>query len=169
LRAAQLGSPLVGVLTAFDAQGKQLARADGTPAQADPVLSFTAPADGVCRVQVEDRFRSRGGPDFAYRLGLTRGAGDPDFRLQLAADTVSIIRSGTAKVRVTADRQGGFKEAIELAVEGLPEGVKVSGTRLDAGKPQTELVFTAAEAARIDASRLRVSGKATVAGAEVTR
>src|SRR5262249_13858530 len=69
LRARRLGSPLAGVLTLTDPAGKELARADAVAeGAADPVLRFRAPADGVYRLTVADRFRSRGGPAFAYRL-----------------------------------------------------------------------------------------------------
>src|SRR5439155_8872584 len=60
LRAGRLGSPLDGVLTVLDAAGKELARADSpAPGQPDPLLRFTAPADGTYLVRVQDRFRSR--------------------------------------------------------------------------------------------------------------
>ena len=69
LRAGRLGSPLRGVLTVLDAAGKELAHADAVATgQADPSLRFTPPADGTYRVRVEERFRHRGGPEFAYRL-----------------------------------------------------------------------------------------------------
>ena len=70
LRAQRLGSPLQGVLTVCDAQGKELARAEAAAGQLDPVLTFTPAADGVYCVRVADRFHTRGGPDFAYRLRL---------------------------------------------------------------------------------------------------
>src|SRR5262249_14679614 len=75
LRAGRLGSPLHGFLTRHDAAGKELARADGgAPGQVDPVLRFTATADGTYTVRVQERFRSRGGPAFAYRLRIDRPA-----------------------------------------------------------------------------------------------
>src|SRR5207248_9349014 len=78
LRAARLGSRLDGVVTICDADGKALTRAEATPA--DCVVRFTAPADAVYLVKVQDRFQSRGGPEFAYRLRVTQPTA-ADFRL----------------------------------------------------------------------------------------
>ncbi len=88
LRARQLGSPLLGVLTVCDIKGKELARAEAPPTQLDPTLTFTPPADGVYRVRVADRFPNRGGPEFAYRLRLAPAV--VGFRLQLAADVLTL-------------------------------------------------------------------------------
>ena len=112
LRAQQLGSPLQGVLTVCDAQGKELARAESSPTQPDPVLTFTPPADGAYCVRVADRFHTRGGPEFAYRLRLAPPV--PGFRLQLAADVLTLPRGGQAKLKVTAERLGGFNDPIAL-------------------------------------------------------
>ena len=65
-RAQRLGSALIPLITVADASGKELARAEGV--DADPELRFTAPADGNYTVRIADRFRSRGGPGYAYRL-----------------------------------------------------------------------------------------------------
>ena len=81
LAAASLGSPLDAGLSIHDAEGKQLAtnddRATGQP---DPLLTFTAPKAGAYTVRVRDRFRSRGGLAFAYRL-TAAPASQPDFKL----------------------------------------------------------------------------------------
>ena len=100
LAAASLGSPLDAGLSIHDAEGKQLAtnddRATGQP---DPLLTFTAPKAGAYTVRVRDRFRSRGGPAFAYRL-TAAPATQPDFKLTLAA----------AHYNVTRDPEGGLED-----------------------------------------------------------
>jgi hypothetical protein len=156
LRAAQLGSPLQGVLTVEDATGRELGRAEPAGGQLDPQLSFTVPADGTYRVSVRDRFRSRGGPAFAYRLRLAPPL--PGFRLRVASDSLTLLRGGQAKLRVLAERQGGWNEAISLTVEGLPKGVTVTGTTLAAGQNQVDLTFAAGADAVIGPSRLSVRG-----------
>src|SRR5262249_59106790 len=93
-------------------------------ARPDPALLFTAPADGTFYARVRDRFRTRGGADHAYRLRMDRP--QPDFRLRLAADALTLPRGGQAKLRVLAERQGGFGGPIPLTVEGLPPGVKAA-------------------------------------------
>ena len=100
LAAASLGSPLDAGLSIHDAEGKQLAtnddRATGQP---DPLLTFTAPKAGAYTVRVRDRFRSRGGLAFAYRL-TAAPATQPDFKLTLAA----------AHYNVTRDPEGGLED-----------------------------------------------------------
>jgi hypothetical protein len=157
LRAAQLGSPLQGVLTVCDAAGKELARAEATGAQLDPSLTFTAPADGEYTVRVAERFRNRGGPAFAYRLRLTPPP-PPGFKLQLAADAVTVPRGGQAKLKVTAERLGGFAEAIPLTVEGLPVGVKANPATIAAKQNAADIVLVADKGAAVDAARITVRG-----------
>jgi hypothetical protein len=157
LRAALLGSPLQGVLTVRDAAGKELARAEATGAQLDPSLTFTAPADGEYTVRVAERFRNRGGPAFVYRLRLTPPPA-PGFKLQLAADTVTVPRGGQAKLKVTAERLGGFADAIALTIEGLPASVKANPATIPAKQNAVELVLTADKDAAIDAVRITVRG-----------
>jgi Bacterial pre-peptidase C-terminal domain len=169
LRAGRLGSRLDGVLTIQDAGGKELARAEATgPGQLDPSLRFTVPADGTYTVKVQDRFRSRGGPGFAYRLRAA-APGSPDFRLTFATDAVTVPRKGQAKLKVTAERLGGLKGPIALQVDGMPEGVSVTGTTIAAGQSTVELTFKAEEAARIQTAHLKIEGLAKVAATELRR
>ena len=84
VRAARLGSPLDAVLFIKDGQGKELAQADDLPGGSpDCELLFTPPADGAYIAEVRDRFASRGGQAFAYRLRIARPT--PDFALSLAS------------------------------------------------------------------------------------
>ena len=157
MRAQQLGSPLHGVLTICDSQGKELARAEAAPTQLDPMLTFAPPADGAYCVRIADRFHTRGGPEFAYRLRL--GPPTPGFQLQLAADVVTLPRSGQAKLKATAERLGGFNEPIALTIDGLPAGVKAANVVIPAGQAAVEITFTADATAAIDVSRLTIRGE----------
>jgi hypothetical protein len=166
LRAAQLGSRLDGVVTIADSAGKTLAKAEANPL--DPVLNFKVPADGVYAVRIQDRFRSRGGPDFAYRLRAVPP--DPaDFRLWLAADAVTLPRLGTTKLKITAERLGGFKEPIVLEVQGLPAGVSVVPAVLKTNQNTVDLLFKADAEAKIDVSHLTIVGKAKAGTQEIQR
>src|SRR5262249_46313233 len=91
LRAQRLGSLVTGVLSIEDDKGKSLARAEAAAAGKDPNLRFAVPADGTYTVVVSERFRTLGGPEYAYRLRLARPEA-ADFRLRLGADTVPILR-----------------------------------------------------------------------------
>jgi hypothetical protein len=167
LRARQLGSPLLGVLTVLDAQGKEIARAEAPAGQPDPALAFTAPADGEYVVRVADRFRTRGGPAFAYRLRLAAPPAQ-GFRLRLAADAVTLPRGGQAKLKVLAERLGGFADAIPLAIDGLPAGVKATNLSVSANQNAVEVSFAADATAAIDSVALTVRGEAPVGGRAVS-
>jgi hypothetical protein len=180
LRAGRLGSRLDGVLTIVDAAGKELARAEASgPAQLDPSVRFMAPADGSYTVRVQDRFASRGGPGFAYRLRIDQPK-TPDFRLSLAADALTLPRpdlvsapkgpkKSQVRLKVTAERIAGFKEAISLEVAGLPPGVTLSGTTISAGQNGVDLVFEADGQAKIGPAHLSIKGIAKTAGGELVR
>jgi hypothetical protein len=168
LRASRLGSPLCGVLSISDKAGKELARADSTAGQTDPVIRFTAPADGPYLVRVAECFRSRGGPNYAYRLRIDR-PGQPDFRLRLSADALTVPRGGLVKLRLTAERLGGFALPISLQMDGLPKGVTAEGTTIAANQGAADITFKADSSARITAGRLTIRGSAKIANRTVTQ
>ncbi len=165
LRAGRLGSKLDGVLAIVDALDKMLAKDEANAGQPDPVLNFTVPADGVYRVQVQDRFRSRGGPGFAYRLRVAAPPA-PGFRLALAVDAVTLLRAGTAKLKIDAVRIGGFKDAIALQIDGLPAGVSVANLLIAANQTSVELNFKADAKAKIQTAHLRIVGVAKIGSEE---
>ena len=177
LRARQLGSPLRGVLTIRAADGQVLARAEAANGQADPVLTFTAPADGTYCIGVADHFPKHGGAAYAYRLRM--GQSIPDFRLRLAAsrperngitaDTVTLPRGGQAKLQVLAERQGGFAGPIALAVEGLPPGVSASKAVIAAGQNAAEITLTTTAFAALGTAHLVIRGSAAVSEQTVLR
>ncbi len=188
LAAARLGSSLTPVLAITDADGKSIARAEATPGElTDLALNFKAPADGEFLLQVSERFASRGGPEFAYRLRVAPPATRPDFQLSLASDTLTVIRETAdgeqpapgkpkrgskqqpGKLKVNVAATGGFKSDIELTIEGLPANVTVTGNKISAGRSMADLNFSAEHAAKIAVAHLTVRGTATVNGEKVTR
>ncbi|MFN0051523.1 MAG: PPC domain-containing protein [Planctomycetales bacterium] len=169
LRAARLGSPLDSMLILLDATGKELARSDDMASgQTDSQLKFTAPADGVFYLRVEDRLASRGGSAFAYRLRVASTAA-PDFRIHLATDALSLNRGAEAKVKVRVERIGGFAGAIELACDDLPGGVAVSNTTIAANAGESDLAFKAEAHAPIVARKLVIRGSSMLADAQIIR
>jgi hypothetical protein len=168
LRAKVLDSALTGILTVEDVNGKVLAKAEAS-VKADPSLRFTAPADATYTVVVAERFRSLGGPEYAYRLRLASPRAAQDFSLQVKSDALTVPRGGEFKLPLTVEFVGGFKQAIALKVEGLPAGVTVTGTELKAGQDKATLVFKAAEAAKVGTSAITIRGSAALDGKEATR
>jgi hypothetical protein len=168
LRAARLGSPLDGVLVVTDAAGKELARAESPAPRVDPTLVFTPPAAGVYRVRVESRFRSRGGPEYAYRLRAGAPPA-PDFRLRLPADGITVNRGAVAKLKVSVERAGGFAEPIALEFDGLPPGVTAAPASIPAKQSLIELQLKAEAGAPIAAVPVVLRGRARIGGVEVVR
>jgi hypothetical protein len=157
LRAARLGSRLDGVVTICDSEGKTLTKAEATAA--DCIARFNVPADGAYVVKVQDRFASRGGPDFAYRLRVAGPPSAEDFRLTMNADALTLPRKGLAKLKLTAERIGKFSETINLDVQGLPKGVSFSPTTIQSYGTAVDITFKADEKTPIVAGKLTIVGR----------
>ncbi len=159
VRAARLGSPLEAELTVLDGSGKEVLRADSP---GDPVTHFTPPVDGTYLVRIADRFRSRGGRAFAYRLRIAAPPA-PDFRLHLSTDAVTLPRGGQAKLKLAAERVGGFSGPVALSFEGLPPTVSAAGA-IPGAQTATEVVFKADAKALIRMTHFSIRGTALIDG-----
>lgn len=169
LRAARLGSPLDSVITLLDDAGKTLASHDdiGGP-QTDSRLTWTAAADGTVTLRVEDRLASRGGPQFAYRLRIATKA-EPDFRITIPADSLTVERMKPGNLKLNVERIGGFAEEIDLEIAGLPEGVTAANTKIGKGQPTGQITLTPGEKTKIQTVTLSIKGKAKIGDKEVVR
>ncbi len=169
VRAARLGSSLDALLTLTGPDGKEVARAEGVGASGgDPSLTFQASGGGTYFARVADRFRSRGGPAWAYRLRLAE-APPADYRLSLAADTLSVPRGGPARLKVDVERRGGFDGPIALEVEGLPEGVSAEKVAIGPKAVTVDLPIQATPGAPIRSARITVRGSAEIGGKAIGR
>ncbi|HVU89593.1 MAG TPA: PPC domain-containing protein [Pirellulales bacterium] len=122
VESRQLGYPLDPVLEIRDSQGKLLSRVDDVGAGRDAEITFAAPADGEYQIVVSDLHR-HGAPNFVYRLSAL--AARPDYALSLGGDTFSVAVGQRLELPITIERLQGYKEPINLRVEGLPGGVTV--------------------------------------------
>ena len=158
LRAARLASPLVGVLTVTDTTGKELAKAEaGAGSLIDPGLRFTVPADGLYFVTIQDRFRGRGGPEFAYRVRVARPA--PGFDLSFQTLGVTVSRGQSVALKVFARRHGTFAGPITLSLDGLPDGVTAAKEVVIApNQAQVDIPLKAEALARVQGAPIRVRG-----------
>ena len=168
LQAARLGSPLDSVITVLDSDGKELAHADDSDGLTDSRLEFSAPEDGVYHVRVAERFLSRGGPSYAYRLHL-RSQVPASFALTLAQDALTLKRGTKVSVGVTAHRQGSHAEPIELLIENLPFGVTAEPAIIPPDKSSASITLAASAQAAIRGTTLRVRGRSGVDGGRVVR
>jgi hypothetical protein len=159
VRAQRLGSPLLPVLTVRTPKGDELQGAEG--GQGDPSLKVVANEDGTYYATVADRFRNRGGPEFAYRLRVDKPRA-PGFRLQALADSLTVARGAQAPVKLQIERFGGFNAPIDLTVEGLPADVTLSNPKVAANQANVDLLFKAGPAAKVGLNRLTITGTGKV-------
>src|SRR5262249_2897765 len=96
-----------------------------------------------------------------YRLTVAPASVKPDYRLVLAADTLTLPRNGKAKIKVTIERGNGFKEPVELTVDGLPAGIKAAKNTLAPNQNLVEIPLAAGPDTSIDAFRATVRGTGT--------
>lgn len=124
LDARSAGSQLDPLLRLTDTSGKRLAQADdataGKPGSRDTALTFTVPQDGSYRLEVSDQ-NGHGGQRHFYRLRATLA--EPDYALTLTTDRFTLAAGKPLAIPLAIDRRDGFDRAIEISVEGLPDGV----------------------------------------------
>ena len=149
----------------------------------DPALRVEAKEDCRYRIRVEDLFNvSRADASLTYRVTISKESPDyslvvtplapppskPDSREAYQWSNL-IRRSGTMPLRVLALRRHGFANEIELSVEGLPPGVSVAPTKMEAGKSSSVLLLTAAATAAAWTGPVRVLGVAKIGDREIRR
>ncbi|HAY81244.1 MAG TPA: hypothetical protein DCY79_15680, partial [Planctomycetaceae bacterium] len=177
------GEEQIKEIAAVDDPGDRNARIaqDFDTSTDDPAYRFTVPGDGQYRVMVRDQFGDgRADPRFVYRLRIRRE--QPGFQLvahlqqtkvannnQVPVYAPVVRRGGSCLVRVEVIRQDGFDGAIDLAVEGLPEGVTCKGASLSNAVNTAWLVIEAAENAKSWQGPLQIVGRAKGPEAEIVR
>ncbi len=116
---------------------------DGGPSYLkDSRLTFDPPNDGRYFIRVKDTLDS-GGPSHSYLLMVREPR--PDFRLELDRENVNIPEGSTALIQVHAIRLDGFNEPIDLTIEGLPEGIQGTTSRIERDRFTATLGFSASQ------------------------
>jgi hypothetical protein len=162
LLGRRIGSRIDGQVRVLNAVGKEIAANDDAPDLGkDARLAFTAPAEGDYTVEVSN-VEEVTGPDCFYRLKVSQV--HPDFQLSVVTDRLTLPVGGTVSLPVTLERIGGFQNAVEVKVDGLPMGVTARGGTIAAGKTTIEVTLTAAPGTAITASDIHVAGYTTIAG-----
>jgi hypothetical protein len=163
--AQRLGLPLDCVLEVYGSDGKLQKESDDYLQSKDTKFYWNAPADGQFFLSVRD-LHGRGGERFLYHLSADRSG--PDFELggeyyyaQLAPGTNMIW---FAKL----NRINAFNGPVEIIVEGLPEGVEAVPVTIPEGMIDGAIILKCAADAKINASLVRVSGRAIIADANGT-
>ena len=137
---------------------------------------------GLHRLQLSDLFGgTRNDPKNVYRLVIRKAA--PDFAVVAWAMHMELrngdrnavskplaLRGGaTMALEVVAIRRDGFDGDIDLAMEGLPEGVTASGLKIPAGQSRGLMLVTAHQNAPRAVGSATFFGRATIDGAAVIR
>lgn len=174
--------PTISILRTGDKQGRVEARAtDSRPNQLglppsggmnretlDPIIDFTAPADGEYVLRVEDD-RGNGGADFVYRVEiqpetdavLTYLPLEPENRLTPQARQVINVPAGNRYNTsvATFNTNRAFSGEMELVAVGLPEGVTMTAPHVTAGMPRVPVVFEAAAGLPVQARMIEIYAK----------
>ena len=171
--ARRLNSPLDSVLELTDAAGGRIAFNDDyadkgaglTTHQADSYLQATLPANGVYFLRLNDA-QHKGGPEYAYRLRVS--APRPDFDLRVVPASVSARAGKAVPLTVYALRKDGFDGDIALALKDAPEGFKLGGATVPATQTVARLTFTLQQTIGALPAVLKLEGRATIQGREVS-
>ena len=124
----------------------------------DPILDFTAPADGEYVLGVEDD-RGYGAADGVYRVEITPETdavyvyipqdGEAAFQPQ-SRQMISIPSGGRYNTQLSVlNANRPFNGELELVAIGLPEGVTMIAPRVTAAMPRVPVVFEAAPDAKL--------------------
>ena len=171
IAARRLGSPIDSALELTDSAGKRLVFNDDhedkgdamNTHQADSLISFVLPADGVYFVRLSDA-QQQGGPEFAYRLRLSQPM--PDFALRIVPSCINASSWRLTPVTVFALRKDGFDGEIALSIKDCPEGVILTGAQIPAGQDQVRVTLGAAAWAAIEPIALVLEGRSVIGGSE---
>jgi len=136
-KTRELGSPCDLAMTLLKADGSQIAVARQ---EAETVLVAETPDDGEYWLQVEDLLVG-GTPGHVYRIDASDAYGG----FTLAAEQLQYTapQAGTFIVKVLAQRRG-YDGPIDLAVEGLGDGVVLGGNKLEGAEAILKITLPAA-------------------------
>lgn len=172
--AAQIGSQLDSSIRVFNDEGRQLSENDDKIAgQLDSTLAFTSPKAGRYEIRISDQYETRGGPEFGYRLKVTKP--DPhEFQLTLSKPQINVtaqqlLAEGEKPKRVRGTgielemiKSAAFQTDLTLKVTGLPEGVTMSTDKLQWRRPKLEIYFDAPPDLEPQLAEIRIRGTAEI-------
>lgn len=170
LMSSRIELPLDCVMEVRDTKGKvqRIYVNGGATTESDDGLQtkdsqfyFKAPAEGDYVVTVRD-LHDRGGERFAYHLsGELSG---PEFEVHGEYYYAQIAPGTNMMWFARVKRLNGFNGPIEMNIEGLPKGVTLEPVTLPPGVNDCGLILKATKDAPINASLVKISGKAKLPG-----
>ena len=139
----------------------------------DNVVKFVAPADGLFRITIRERYGNSKLDLGVYRLIVRKES--PDFRVaaisttlmpagqrQAAPSGITLRRGDNYAVQVIAFRRDGYAGPITVSAEGLPPGVTCRDISIGVAPPNGVLVFTSAEDAPAWAGTIKLVAKGRI-------
>jgi hypothetical protein len=93
----------------------------------------------------------------------------PYFSLSAAADFANVVQGARGELDLKVDRQGGLAGPIDLAVEGLPEGVRFEPAQIPAGQEVVKLAFIATDDTRPGDALLKITASAKSGDETISR
>jgi len=161
------GSLIDVAVEVLDSDGKLLAGNDDRSDSTDAELEFKVPADGDYQIVVSDVASQSGTRAATYHLSVQQA--HPDF-LITAAPTGNTPIGGKANVALKAIRRGGFVDAIDVSMTGLPPGVTMpSPLQVPANQSALNVELSVAADAPASASLVEFVGSAMLGEQLVTR
>tara|TARA_R110002111_G_scaffold117466_2_gene179494 strand:+ start:69428 stop:71611 length:2184 start_codon:yes stop_codon:yes gene_type:complete len=170
LMSSRIDLPLDCVMEVQDDKGKaqRIYVNGGANSEADDGLQtkdsefyFKAPADGEYFVTVRD-LHDRGGERFAYHLSAELSG--PEFEVHGEYYYAQIAPGTNMLWFVKVKRLNEFNGPIEMNIEGLPQGVTFEPVTLPPGVNDCGLILKASKDAPINASLVKITGKAKIPG-----
>ncbi len=156
----ETGSQVDAALAILDHEGKQLARSDDRTASTDAEIEFPVAADGDYQISVTDVASKSGTRAATYHLSVRLAA--PDFQLG-APELLNAPIGVKSALTINVTRRGGFTDAIDVAVSGLPVGVTIpEKLQIAANQNALNVELTVAADAAASAALVEVTGTATI-------
>ncbi len=156
-----LRSPLDALMNVYGPDNRTVASSDDVGGKIDPLITFTAKADGKHTVRLYDHLRG-GSPAHNYRIEVTMPP--PGFKVSLKelrrdeAHVVHVPAGGQIGMVVSAARSG-YNGEINLELAGIPEGVTATTFPIPPGRTEIPVLLSAKPDAKHSASLYVVNSK----------
>lgn len=165
VQSRRIGSRLDTTLELLGPDGKSLGKKDDVGNSADPQLPVTLGADGIYTLVVGDVSGRPPEPNSLYRLVARKQT--EGFTL-VASGVIAIPLGGKGELTVTAIREGGFKDPIQISLKGLPAGITTPKEMVIAANlDSVKIPLECAKDAAVEAGLLDIVGTAKIQGKEV--
>lgn len=161
VQSDRFGLPFDSIIEIHNADGRKLSDADDGLQTQDAKLYFRAPADGQYVVRIAD-LHGRAGDRFTYHLRAEPSG--PDFEVHGEYYYAQIAPGTRMMWFIRVKRLNGFDGPVEIGIEDLPKGVTFEPVTIPSGMDHCGLILSAAPDAEINASLVRVYGKAALPG-----